>query len=573
MRPLCCAAILLSIHAAAQIRVQPLLDLEGETSEPHLSPDGNTLAFQWCKSDSTCAIYTRPLNGGEARLLASRESKGGLPADPRWSPNGKQVAFARVYSHYDVHLFIRDLDTQRERDMGEVCHLESHGQWTPGGRYLIVSVPAEDPGTLSRCRVRLVSSETGKLIRELAPRGSISALSPDGRKLAYSDGATLLLLPLTADFRPAAPASVIAREPRDISRILWTLEGKQILYQVWGDVPYLRRITPGPSARPEPIPGLDNEFSPAQFLPDGKLLATETTKPAALWRVDITSTSAKLESVSGKTCSSGASGCSPDGRLRVFVDVRSGISEIWLANGAGTNGRPLVKSIPGFLSPQDDGVPRLAGWSPDIKWIAFTVAPVRGNADFRSDLYVVPSSGGTPRRLGKEAYALNFPAWSADSKSLYAAQGWSIFDRARESKSPLVRIDLSSGGITQMGVDGMWPRPSQDGKFVYFFTRTRSKLSRIPVNGGPTEQLWDKDDLLPYYAAIGARALYLVQKTLAGAHDHRLLRFDPDSRKATLLAEVPFGPRALYWSPGENALYLQQEGDSKRRVVLVEGLF
>jgi Tol biopolymer transport system component len=569
------AFALIASAGAAQIRVAPLLELEGETSEPNISPDGKTLAFDWCKPDYSCGIYTRPFAGGEVRLLTGRDSKDGLPVFPRWSPDGKRIAFARYYSHFDNHLFVRDVDRGGERDLGLICDRALESSWSADGHFLVASVYAEDPPRTFGCRLALFSSDTGMRVREITPRGGASALSAGGRMLAYADGTALMLLKLTPDYRPAGAAATVAREPREISSVYWTQDGKQILYQVWGDVHYLRRVALGAGARPEAIPNPASELDIVQLLADGSTLATETTRIEALWRADLTSTPPKLDTVSDPGCSSGAPGCSPDGRLSAFITVRTGISQIWLANGDGTSERPLVKSIPAFSGPTDDGVASLVGWSPDGKWIAFSVFPRGGNADVRSHLYIVPPSGGTPRRLGKEAYALDTPTWSRDGKSLYAAQGWAIDDRTHDFKSPIVRVDVTDGKLTPLGADGMWPRVSRDGKFVYFFTQPRPKLSRIPDGGGAAELLYDKDDLLWYSIGVGERYLYLFQKPPRDAigQAHNIIRFDPELRQATVLASVPFRPQSAFLSPDGRSLYFEQRENPKRRVVLVQGLF
>jgi hypothetical protein len=65
----------------------------------------------------------------------------------------------------------------------------------------------------------LFSAQNGKIIRRIAAHGDIVALSPDGRTLAYADRTSLWLLKMTADYRPASPPAIVAREPRDIFAI------------------------------------------------------------------------------------------------------------------------------------------------------------------------------------------------------------------------------------------------------------------------------------------------------------------------------------------------------------------
>jgi Tol biopolymer transport system component len=385
----------------------------------------------------------------------------------------------------------------------------------------------------------------------------------------YGDGGAIMLLKLTRDYRPVNSAAVIAREPREVSSVIWTADGKQIVYRVLGDVPYVRRVAVRPGARPETIPGPTNQLDIAQFLDDGSALATETTQIEALWRADLTSTPTKLDTVSNPRCSSGAPWCSPDGTLQAFITAPKGVSQISLANRDGTNERVLVKSIPSFFDPPNDGAPTWLGWSPDGKWLAFTVSPRLGNSDIRSNLYIVSLLGGVPRQLGKNAFALDFPTWSPDSKSLYATQRWED-----DQKSPIVRVDINDAPLSPSGAYGIWPHVSPDGKYLSFFTGRDRELFRMPIGGGSAEQLWHGRDLLWFSAAIGARFVYLFQETArpGAAATCKLMRFDPDLKQSMPLADLTFCPRSAYLSSDERALYFEQQEFPKQRVVLVRGL-
>ncbi len=62
---------------------------------PRWSPDGKTLAFVSTRSDDKPQIYLIPVDGGEARPLTSMPSGA---TEPAWSPNGSQIAFlSRVH--------------------------------------------------------------------------------------------------------------------------------------------------------------------------------------------------------------------------------------------------------------------------------------------------------------------------------------------------------------------------------------------------------------------------------------------------------------------------------------------
>jgi hypothetical protein len=113
-------ACALAEPASGQIHTQPLLSgLEGPTSEPSLSPDGQTLAFGWCPAN-TCGIYARAFRGGRVRLLIGTDQGDFFPSSPRWSPDGKSIAFTRFYGRYNVKLAVRRIVDGAERELGEV---------------------------------------------------------------------------------------------------------------------------------------------------------------------------------------------------------------------------------------------------------------------------------------------------------------------------------------------------------------------------------------------------------------------------------------------------------------------
>ena len=235
-----------------------------------------------------------------------------------------------------------------------------------------------------------------------------------------------------------------------------------------------------------------------------------------------------------------------------------------------------MKSVSGFVHPENDGYPMLAGWSPDAKWIAFTVFRAIGNADLRSKLYLVPEAGGPLRQLGKAAYGILTPAWSLDNQSLYASQSHAPDYQRDSPSSKLVRIGILGGQITQLSRSGMWPKPSPDGKFIYFFINTNpyNRLARIEVETGSEERLWDRADNFLFTAyAVADYYLYLFQEVSRTSSNHVLTRFD--LRNAPTLRDRPnplLGPNSPSYRPTNASSISSNRKNPKRRVVLVHAL-
>jgi Tol biopolymer transport system component len=558
-----CASIVLLACATAQIRVEILAELDSQTSNPSLSPDGKTLAFEWCKPDYSCAIYTRPIQGGEPKLLVPRDSHLHLPSYPRWSPDGRMLAFTRMYSHYGSHLLVMPSLGGDERDLGRICWDLA---WSPDSRFLAAGVYKNETN-VEDCRLILISVQSGRPVRQIAARGSAPAFSPDGRTLAFADDKNLKLVHLTAGYDVQGPAVTLVTEPRSVAAPSWSRDSKQLLYEVPGDSPYLRRLKLDVGAKPEWIPNLSSQLNISELLPDGSALATETTVEANLWRLDLEAHNARVEKAPDTT----EAILSPDGLRSAYISDRTGVSQIWIANAEGTNPRLLAGSIPDFTGPRVPAAPFHLEWSPDSRWIAFTTFPIRGNADLRSWLYVVPASGGPLRRLGQGALSIAGPSWAPDGKSIFAFQSPGGFD---SSPDQLVRIDLADGKITQITKEGgIWPHPSADGKFLYYSMPYR-KLSRVPVAGGVEERLLTGNNYDLLWTVVGTKYLYVFNML----HDNsnplasQLIRFDPETRETVTLATVPFRPKSAFLSRDRRYLYFEQVDEPKRRVVLVRGL-
>ena len=78
-----------------------------------LSPDGAEVAFAWDRSGSL-EIYTAPILGD--RIIQLTDA-GARSVAPRWSPDGRWVAFVRE-SGDARRLHVVDRDGEREREIG-----------------------------------------------------------------------------------------------------------------------------------------------------------------------------------------------------------------------------------------------------------------------------------------------------------------------------------------------------------------------------------------------------------------------------------------------------------------------
>jgi Tol biopolymer transport system component/DNA-binding winged helix-turn-helix (wHTH) protein len=105
---------------------------------------------------------------------------------------------------------------------------------------------------------------------------------------------------------------------------------------------------------------------------------------------------------------------SPDGKMLAYTDERDGSNGIFLMSSTGSNVRRLTTAP----HRSDDAYP---AFSPDGKQILF----VRTSTVYGADIFIVPASGGDPKRVTFLNGKVNPPVWTRDGQNiLFSLGGW-----------------------------------------------------------------------------------------------------------------------------------------------------
>jgi Tol biopolymer transport system component len=264
-----------------QTTAQPLLNLEGDTEDPSVSPDGKSIAFVWTPPDETkWGIYISPASGGVPDLLVGVDDRG-LPLSPKWSRDGKWIAFLRTGSAEQAGLFVKSRVSGVERFLGVVCN--DREVWSANGDSVIAS--ALHPSTNTDLDLQELCTfpiKPGAHSRELGVFGSSPAVSRDGKMLAFVHNGAIRLLPLTPDARPAGPAKTLLHEASGIFDLTWDATKNQILYVPAEDRSRIRRAVPGSGSTYPDVANVEGEILSLESTSDGRLLAGVMRRESSL---------------------------------------------------------------------------------------------------------------------------------------------------------------------------------------------------------------------------------------------------------------------------------------------------
>jgi dipeptidyl aminopeptidase/acylaminoacyl peptidase len=241
---------------------------------------------------------------------------------------------------------------------------------------------------------------------------------------------------------------------------------------------------------------------------------------------------------------------SPDGRQIACIIDRAGLSDVYLVPVSGGWPRRLSFDRPAVAYWSDE-VPQ---WSPDGQWLAFSM---------HDHVYRVPAAGGVPKKLTDFASAAAEPIWMPDNQGLIVSvdrRGRS--PEASEEATQLLLTDLDGGWpkplVTNQNGDCWEARPSPDGRFVCFTFRPFNDLQRTDIwlvevascqirelTAWPGVRSWHGR-----WSPDGQQIAFLSQQT--GWTEIWLAR--PDGQEPHQLTHLGIEIVELAWSPGGDRL-------------------
>jgi len=197
------------------------------------------------------------------------------------------------------------------------------------------------------------------------------------------------------------------------------------------------------------------------------------------------------------------------------------------------------------------------GISPDATQLAISD---NSQEDHNSLVYIVPITGGTPRRITQKSPSY-WHGWSPDGKML-------AFVGQRNGEFDIYAIPAAGGEETRLttakGLDD-GPEYSQDGKYIYFNSErtVHMQIWRMKPDGSEQEQVFSDDlnNWFPHISPDGQWMVFLTYEAEVTGHPENknvMLRLmSLADKKITVLAKLFGGQGTINvpsWSPDSKEL-------------------
>jgi len=457
------------------------------------------------------------------------------------SPDGSTLLLFEAVgqTEFNASLWEKPVLGGSPRPIGEVKAVDA--SWSPDGNSILY---ASGTDLLS-----INSDGSGKRKILTAPdQVSDPVWSPDGSKIRYrvSGRADRLGKLWEADANGANAHELLPgwHSPPNECCGKWTPDGSYYVFQSAGTLwalpdktGFLQKrstepiqLTYGPMAFSTPLPSRDGK----------KLFAVGYLQRGELTRYDMkTGTFAPF--LSGISADSVA--FSKDGQWVAYVSFPD--ATLWRAKVDGNE--KLQLTFPPMVAV-------LPGWSPDGQQIVFYTQ----TAGQKTRIYVVPSSGGTPRELTPSSQEAQWDAvWSPDGTRIVSG------GVAADPNSTIQIYDVNTHQVTTVPQSkGLFsPRWSPDGRTIAAMTHTSGSLLLYDMNAQKWKELMQTSIGFPNWSKTG-EYIYFLREGDAPA----VMRIRVRDRKIERVADLKNFPQTGFYNvwlalaPDDSPLLLRDMG-------------
>lgn len=154
---------------------------ERNDQQPNISPNGRQIVFASSRITETnpegdLEIFVMDADGGSVRQLTFNGA-GIFDAQPRWSPDGKQIVFhSNMNGNFEIYLI--DADGANLTRVTDYAGLDQFPEWSPNGKQISIRRDTD---------IYLIDLDGTNPIRltENAALNQMASWSPNGKRIAF----------------------------------------------------------------------------------------------------------------------------------------------------------------------------------------------------------------------------------------------------------------------------------------------------------------------------------------------------------------------------------------------------
>jgi Tol biopolymer transport system component len=484
---------------------------------PAWSPDGETVVLVRVGQDRRSQVITVSAAGGDEQVVGTLEPWFGTSVS--WSPDGRSLVFPdRATAGEAFGLTVLDLETRATRRIttpepgigGDALPV-----FSPNGREIAFArLPSHDPFLWADISVvDLKSAAIRRLHREAYIVGGLD-WTADGSELVYGSnrgrGSPRLWRlstrggePQPVDEDPPLSNSVGAEAPTDVTRYMRVSvarAGGRLAYaESYYDANLLRVDALDRSLETPAFIASSRHDEAAQFSPDGRRIAFTSNRGSRhtqIWVADADGRNPTQLTAFATSC--GSPSWSPDGREIAFDFAPDGQLDVYVVDAETRLSRRFTKERHTEATPS---------WSRDGRWIYFT-----SDRTGRAEVWRAPAEGGDAVQVTREGGHIGRE--SPDGRMLYYT---------KQGVAGLFRMSLPQGPETRFSdlpqCKGYWAVGEQAVYVVDSMTPGGPWLVRLDPDRGQRTRV----RALPGGVACGEMGLTLHPdgRTLAYLHASR----------------------------------------------------
>jgi eukaryotic-like serine/threonine-protein kinase len=434
-------------HKPSPIKLTPvpLTTAPGFHSWPDISPDGEAVVYGWGASpDAYTDLYLQRFDQDAPVKLVEAEP-GSRIGHAKWSPDGQHIYYKRVEPDNDGIWVVSNHGSDRHKIVSlSNAELSSAIDCSPDGKRIAYSEgAAAGTGRFGLQSLNLISHERMVLTAPKEGWGDWDPrFSPDAKMIAFkrvkAPGDDQLYVMPAAGGRPtqitSGRHSIYGHAWLTQRKLLVSIQLSSVIHGLW-------RISADGSGSPDSVfeSGFDATM-PA--VGKTKIVWIDYVNDFNIYSVPLAGGTAVRRIASAMYDSQPA--LAPDERI-AYVSRRSGRPEIWIAAPDASTEIRLTNLEGDVAHP---------AWSPDGSRIVFSVERSGVTTIFSVACPPGALRCASPARLVEGAY----PTWSADSKFVYFTAN---------TQGQIRKVPISGGPATYV-VSGLEALPSRDGKWLYF---------------------------------------------------------------------------------------------------------